>query len=343
MKVAVFSSKQFDRKFLDAANGGRHELQHLECRLTAATAPLAQGSSAVCLFANDRADGAAIAALARGGVKLVALRAAGFDNVDLAAARAHGITVARVPAYSPNAVAEHAFALLLCLNRKIHLAYNRVREGNFALDGLIGFDLACKTFGIIGVGNIGSVAARIAAGFGCRVLGADPAEREDCRDIVDYVALEDILDRADIVSLHCPLTDQTRHLLGPREFARMKPGAILINTSRGACIDTAALLRALDSGRLGGAALDVYEGEGGLFFEDHSGEPIRDAQFAELVSRPQVLITGHQGFLTAEALSNIARTTIDNITAFERTGTPVHEVVMPPAAAAQGAAQLTLS
>ena len=326
MKVAVFSSKQYDRQFLDAANQGRHELRYLSCRLTAAIAAAASGSSAVCLFANDRADSATVEVLAKSGVRLIALRAAGFDNVDIEAAHAHGITVARVPSYSPNAVAEHAFALLLSLNRKVHLAYQRIREGNFALDGLIGFDLAGKTIGIIGVGNIGSVAARIGRGFGCRILGVDPLPRDDCRGVVEYVAMDELLDQSDVVTLHCPLTDDTRHLIGDAEFARMKPGAVLINTSRGACVDTVALLRHLETGRLGGAALDVYEHEQELFFEDRSGQGIADTQFAELLACPRVLVTGHMGFLTAEALANIARTTIGNIDAFEQSGRALFEV-----------------
>jgi D-lactate dehydrogenase len=326
MKVGVFSSKQYDRQFLDAANRGRHELRYLACRLTAATAAEASGFSAVCLFANDKADAAAVEVLAQSAVRLIALRAAGFDNVDLEAAHAHGITVARVPSYSPNAVAEHAFALLLSLNRKVHLAYDRIRQGNFVLDGLIGFDLAGKTLGIIGVGNIGSVAAGIGLGFGCRILGVDPVPREDSRGLVKYVAMDDLLEQSDVVTLHCPLTDDTRHLIGEAELARMKPGALLINTSRGACVDTAALLRHLEAGGLGGAALDVYEHEQELFFEDRTGLVPRDAEFAELLACPRVLVTGHMGFLTAEALANIARTTIGNIDAFEQSGRPLFEV-----------------
>ena len=334
MKVAVFSSKPFDRQFLDAASGGRHELRYLDCRLTVATTALAKGSTAVCLFANDQANATTMMAFAHMGVQLIALRAAGFDNVDLHAARAHGITVARVPAYSPHAVAEHAFALLLSLNRKIHLAYERIRRGNFSLDGLMGFDLAGKTFGIVGVGNIGSVAANIARGFGCKVLGADPIPRDDCRGSVDYVALNELLERSDVVSLHCPLNDSTRHLIGGRELARMKPGAKLINTSRGAVIDTPAVIESLSNQRLGGLAIDVYEGEGDLFFEDRSDRPIADQQFARLLGFPNVLVTGHQGFLTVEALRQIANTTIENVDAFEGTGRPVHEVTLDQPAAA---------
>lgn len=333
MKVAVFSSKPYDRQFLDAANRGRHELRYLDCRLTIETTALAKGSSAVCLFANDQANATTMMAFAHMGVELIALRSAGFDNVDLQAARAHGITVARVPAYSPQAVAEHAFALLLSLNRKIHVAYNRVREGNFALDGLMGFDLAGKTMGIVGVGNIGVACATIAQGFGCRVLGTDPVRRGDATDLVDYVELEELLQRSDIVSLHCPLNDGTRHLIGDRELGHMKRGAILINTSRGAVIDTAAVIEALAAGRLAGLAIDVYEGEENLFFEDRSGESITDDRFLRLRAFPNVLITGHQGFFTTEALTKIAATTIENIDEFDRTGRAVHEVALGAASA----------
>lgn len=326
MKVAVFSSKPYDRQFLDAANRGRHELRYVDCGLTAATTALAKNASAVCLFANDQANAEIIKALALTGVQLIALRSAGFDNVDLEAARAHDIAVARVPAYSPNAVAEHAFALLLSLNRKVHLAYERVRHGNFALDGLMGFDLAGKTFGIVGTGNIGSVAARIAHGFGCNVLAADPVRRDECGGIVQYVELDELLKRSDIVSLHCPLNEHTLHLVGSREVALMKPAALLINTSRGSVIDTQAVIEALEARRLGGLAIDVYEGERNLFFEDRSGKPIQDELFVRLLALSNVLITGHQGFLTTEALTNIAASTIENLDAFERTGRPIHEV-----------------
>ena len=313
MRVAVFSSKSFDRQFLDGANHGRHELHYLDCRLTTATAALARGSAAVCLFANDDANADVTMAFAQMGVELIALRAAGFDNVDLKAARAHGIAVARVPAYSPNAVAEHAFALLLSLNRKVPVAYERIRHGNFSLDGLIGFDLAGKTFGIVGVGNVGSVAATIARGFGCTVLGCDPVQRDDCRGVLDYVSFEELLDRSDIVSLHCPLNEGTRHLIDRAALARLKRGAFLINTSRGAVIETQAVLEALGEGRLGGVALDVYEGEKGLFFEDRSGQPIADDQFARLLAYSNVLITGHQAFFTEDALAEIAETTLQSV------------------------------
>ena len=324
MKVAVFSAKPHDLRFLDAANAGQHELHYLPERLSPATARLAKGASAACLFANDRADAAAIQQLASAGVRLIALRSAGFNNVDLEAARARDIIVCRVPAYSPEAVAEHTFALLLALIRKVHVAHCRIRGGYFSLDGLLGFNLAGKTIGIVGVGNIGSVVARIARGFGCTVLGSDPYPRADAD--VRYCSLDELLHVSDVVTLHCPLESNTRHLIDEQALRRMKQGAILVNTSRGAVVDTPAVLEALKDGHLGGVAFDVYEYEDALFFEDHSSESIHDELFVRLLSFPNALVTGHQGFFTVEALTNIAKTTIENISAFERTGVPVHVV-----------------
>jgi D-lactate dehydrogenase len=327
----VFSAKAYDRTFLDKANSAGHqELRYIESRLTAATSSISEGAAAVCLFANDHADADAIDRLARSGIKLIALRAAGFDNVDLCAARTHGITVCRVPAYSPNAVAEHAFALILSLVRKTHRAYDRIREGNFSLDGLLGFDLAGKTIGIVGVGKIGSVVARIARGFGCDVIGSDPFPSDVVG--VRFCALDVLLTVSDIVTLHCPLSETTRHLINQDALDRLKAGAILVNTSRGAVIDTPAVISALEGNRLGGLAIDVYEKEANLFFEDHSGQPMFDDQFARLLSFPNVLVTGHQGFFTAEALTNIADTTIANLDAFERTGAPLFPVTAALAA-----------
>jgi D-lactate dehydrogenase len=326
MKVAVYSTKSWDREFLDAANDGRHELHYLECRLTVATAALAKGFSGVCLFANDQANATTIMAFDHMGIQLIALRAAGFNNVDLKAAAAHGISVARVPAYSPHAVAEHTFALILALVRKIPRAYNRVREGNFSLEGLLGFDLFGKTIGIVGTGNIGSVVAHIAHGFGMTVLGADPMPNASCADFVEYVPFADMLGRTDVLSLHCPLNDTTRHLVDEKALARMKSRALLINTSRGAVIDTQAVIRALKRRHLGGLGIDVYEEEDALFFEDHSEQPIMDDQFVRLLTFPNVLITGHQGFFTVEALRNIAETTVANLDSFQATGCPLHEV-----------------
>jgi D-lactate dehydrogenase len=327
VKVAVYSTRPYDRQFLDAANAGRHELRYLDCRQTVATTALAKGTSAVCLFAGDQANATTMMAFAHMGIRLIALRAAGFNNVDLAAAREHGIAVGRVPAYSPHAVAEHTFALILSLVRKVHRAYNRVREGNFALDGLMGFDLVGKTIGIVGAGNIGSVVARIATGFGCKVLAYDPVQRSECECIgVEYVGLDALLERSDIVTLHCPLNEGTRHMIDAAAIARMKSGELLINTSRGAVVDTHAIIDALKRRRLGGVAIDVYEEEDALFFEDRSDEAIMDDQFARLLTFPNVLITGHQGFFTVEALTNIAATTIANLDAFEKTGRPLHPV-----------------
>lgn len=330
MRVAVFSTKPYDRQFLDLANAGRHKFDYLDARLTAVTAPLARGASAVCLFANDRADAEALRSFAEAGVRLIALRSAGFNNVDLAAAQAHGISVCRVPAYSPHAVAEHTFALILALVRKIPRAYNRVREGNFALDGLLGFDLAGKTIGVVGVGNIGSVVARIARGFGCKVLGTDPFPRKECESAgVRYCSLDELLSEADIVTLHCPLDSSTRHLIDERALGRMKSCTILVNTSRGSVLDTRAIIGALKRRQLGGLAIDVYEEEEALFFEDHSAETIMDDQFVRLLTFPNVLITGHQAFFTVEALTAIAETTIANLNAFEEGGEPLHPVPCP--------------
>lgn len=340
MKIAVYSTKSYDRQFLEGANGGRHELRYLDCRLTIATTALAKGSSAVCLFANDQANDTTIMAFAHMGIRLIALRAAGFNNIDVAAAQSHGIVVARVPTYSPHAVAEHTFALILSLVRKVHRAYNRVREGNFSLEGLMGFDLVDKTIGIVGAGNIGSVVARIATGFGCKVLAHDPVRRSECESVgVEYVGLKELLEQSDIVTLHCPLNESTRHLIDAAALARMKAGVILINTSRGAVVDTRAVVDALKRQTLGGLAVDVYEEEDALFFEDRSDQAIMDDQFARLLTFPNVLITGHQGFFTVEALTNIAATTIANLDSFEQTGRPLH-LVMTDSPVVQKAALL---
>jgi len=331
MKVAVFSARPYDREFLDAANSaGRHDLAYHDARLTSRTVALARGHEAVCVFANDKLDRCVIEQLARAGIRMIALRAAGFNNVDLKAAREFRIAVGRVPSYSPHAVAEHTFALLLALVRKIHRAHNRVREGNFSLEGLLGFDLAGKTIGIVGAGNIGSVVARIALGFGCQVLASDPCPREECEKWgVRYRSLDVLLSQSDIVTLHCPLDETTRHLIGAAELASMKSGAILVNTSRGAVVDTHAVIDSLKRGQLGGLAIDVYEKEEELFFEDRSSQLILDDQFVRLQTFPNVLVTGHQGFFTAEALANIAKTTIANLDEFVRTGSPLHPVGTP--------------
>lgn len=320
MRVAVFGQKNYERPFLDAANANhQHELVGFEPRLSHETAPLAEGFPAVCVFVNDQLDREVLRVLAEGGTRLIALRCAGFNNVDLPAAREFGLTVARVPGYSPYSVAEHTLALMLGLNRKTHRAYNRVREGNFALDGLLGFDLHGKTVGIVGTGQIGQVVAQILAGFGCRLLAHDRITNPRCEALgVAYVPLADLLAQSQVVTLHCPLTPETHHLIDAAALGRMPRGVMLINTSRGALIDTPAVVEALKSGQVGYLGLDVYEEEGGLFFQDHSQELIQDDVFTRLLTFPNVLITGHQAFFTREALENIAATTLQNITAFER-------------------------
>jgi len=330
MKVAVFSSKPYDRRYLLDANEGAHELVFFEMRLSLETAALAKGCEGVCSFVNDDLNADVVAELSRQGVRLIALRSAGFNHVDLRAAASAGIAVARVPAYSPHAVAEHTVALILTLNRKLHRAYNRVREGNFALDGLLGFDLNGKTIGIVGTGKIGEIVARILHGFGCTLLAFDPSENPACRELgVRYVELDTLLGESDVITLQCPLTKQTHHLIDQAAIGRMKPGVMLINTSRGAVVDASALIAGLKSGTIGSVGLDVYEEEADLFFEDLSQTFIQDDVFARLLTFPNVLITGHQAFFTHEALMAIAGTTLANISAFERDGAPVHPVPMP--------------
>lgn len=319
MKIALFSTKPYDREFLSSANASRHELHFFEPHLSEQTAGLAAGFQAVCVFVNDNVDARVVDKLDSLGVRLIALRCAGYNNVDLKAAAKRGLTVVRVPGYSPYAVAEHAVGLMLALNRKLHRAYNRVREGNFALDGLLGFDVHGKTAGIIGTGKIGTVVAKILIGFGCEVLAFDPVPNETCRSSgVQYVNLEDLLAQSDIVSLHCPLTPENKHMIDASALRKMRDGVMLINTSRGALIDTMAVIEALKSGRIGALGLDVYEEEEQLFFEDRSGLIIPDDVFARLLTFPNVIITGHQAFFTREALENIAATTIRNITDFEK-------------------------
>ena len=330
MRIAMFGTKPYDRVHFEKANlAAKHDLVFLEPRLGAATAKLAEGAEAVCVFVNDEARADTIDALAAFGVRLIALRCAGFNNVDLEAAKRRGIAVVRVPAYSPHAVAEHALALILALNRKTHKAYNRVREGNFALDGLIGFDLFGKTVGVVGTGRIGAIVARILAGFGCKILAYDVRRDPDVEaGGAWYVPLERLLGESDIVSLHCPLSPATRHMIDAAALGRMKPRVMLINTSRGALIDTPAVLEALKSGRIGWLGLDVYEEEEGVFFEDLSQHVLQDDVLARLLTFPNVLITGHQAFLTEEALTNIAETTLDNVARCQR-GEPCSNRVEP--------------
>jgi D-lactate dehydrogenase len=327
MRVSVFSTKPYDREFLSRANTRPHELLFLETHLDARTASLAEGSGAVCVFVNDHVDRDVLQRLARAGVGLVALRSAGFNHVDLAAAGELGVTIARVPAYSPHAVAEHTVGLILSLNRKLHRAYARVRDGNFSLEGLLGFDLHGRTVGVVGTGNVGTVFATIMAGFGCRLLAFDPEPNDECRALgVRYVGLEELLGSADIVSLHCPLTPETRHLVDANALGRMRPGVMLINTGRGALVDTAAVIAALKTGRIGALGLDVYEEEEALFFEDLSGTVIQDDVFMRLLTFPNVMVTAHQAFFTEDALLAIAETTMANITAFETGSGKIHRV-----------------
>jgi D-lactate dehydrogenase len=318
MRVAVYSAKPYDVQFLTAANAG-HDLVFLEPRLSVETAPLAAEADAVCAFVNDDLGEAVLEELARVGVGHIALRSAGFNHVDLNAAERLGILVTRVPGYSPYAVAEHGVALLMALVRKTHRAYNRVREGNFSLAGLLGFDLHGKTVGVVGTGQIGTVFARIMLGFGCRVLAHDPYPSEEARALgVEYVALEELLAESHIVSLHLPVTPQTRHFIDADRIALMRDGVTLINTSRGSLVDTLAVIEALKTGKIGLLGLDVYEEEADLFFEDLSDSVLADDVFTRLLTFPNVIITGHQAFFTAEALENIATTTIGNFTAAER-------------------------
>lgn len=314
-RVLVFSTRPYDRQFLDAANAqAGYRLQFLEAALRPDTAALAADYPAVCCFVDDDLSAPVLTTLHEGGTRLVLLRATGFNNVDLNAADRLGMTVMRVGSYSPQAVAEFAVGLLLTLNRKIHRAYNRVREGNFLLDNLLGFDLHGKTVGVVGTGQIGRAFARIMAGFGCQLLGHDLRIDPECAALgVRYTDLTTLLQGADVVSLHLPLTPQTHHLINARTLAAMKPGALLINTSRGGLIDTKALIGALKQGRVAAVALDVYEEESHLFFQNLSDQIITDDVFARLLSFPNVLVTGHQAFFTREALTAIAQTTLANI------------------------------
>jgi len=318
MTVAFYDAKPYDRQYVSAAAGaGELSFEFHEFRLSSETAGSARGASAVCVFVNDRLDRACLAALRDLGVRHVALRCAGFNNVDLAAAKEVAIAVTRVPAYSPHAVAEHTVALLLTLNRRIHRAYNRVREQNFSLAGLVGFDLCGKTCGVIGTGKIGRIAAQIFRGFDMRVLAYDPFPNAGWAGErgIEYCAFDDVLRQSDVVTLHLPLTPETHHLLNAASIARMKRGAVIVNTSRGKLVDTTAVIEALKSGHLGGVALDVYEEEEGVFFEDLSGQVLQDDELSRLLMFPNVLVTAHQAFLTHEALSEIARVTVENLRA----------------------------
>lgn len=316
--VAVFDAKGYDRKSFIARMPDRVALEFFEARLDRSTASLATGFPVVCAFVNDRIDADTIAALAGGGTRLIAMRCAGYNNVDLKAAEDHSIAVVRVPAYSPYAVAEHAMALAQTLNRRIHRAYNRVREGNFTLDHLVGRDLHGRTAGILGVGKIGQCMARICRGYGMRVIGWDAFPNQAFADEIGmtFVEREVVFAESDLLSLHAPLLPDTHHLIDAEAITLMRPGVLIVNTSRGGLIDTGALIDGLRSGRVGGAGLDVYEEEEGYFFQDHSTHAIDDPDLLHLISNPNVLVTSHQAFLTEDALANIADTTAGNIIAF---------------------------
>ncbi|NCI45523.1 2-hydroxyacid dehydrogenase [Sediminibacterium soli] len=332
MKIAFFSTKSYDRYFFERYNASfNHTLCFYEAQLNPDTAPLAEGFDAVCVFVNDQLTRATLSILSRKGVRLVALRCAGFNNIDLAAARETGIRVVRVPAYSPHAIAEHAVALALTLNRKTHKAYNRVRENNFSLEKLIGFDLWQKTVGVIGTGQIGAAFCAIMLGFGCRVIAYDSFPSPKLADRgVEYTSLDTLFQRSDILSLHCPLTPDTRHLINKESFSRMKKGVMLINTSRGAVIDTKDAIDALKTGQLGYLGMDVYEQEENLFFRDLSESIIEDDIIARLMSFPNVLVTAHQGFFTNEAFEQIATITLQNISTVEKGADCGNEVPYQP-------------
>ena len=318
MKIAFFSTKPYDKEFFEKYNQ-TNELTFYDVSLNESSVRLAEGFDAICVFVNDKVNASIIEKLGKLGIRLIALRCAGFNNVDLAAAKKANMCIVRVPAYSPHAVAEHALALIMTLNRKTHKAYNRVREGNFSLEKLIGFDLFQKTVGVIGTGKIGEAFARIMLGFGCKVLAYDLFQNQSLTDVgIKYCSLDELLSQSNIISLHCPLTEKTLHLIDNQAIEKMKTGAMLINTSRGALIDTQAVIEALKSKKLSYLGLDVYEQEANIFFNDLSEEILVDDTLARLMSFPNVLITSHQGFLTEEALTQIAVITLNNITAFEQ-------------------------
>jgi D-lactate dehydrogenase len=331
MRVCVYSTKPYDREFLTRAGAsGAHSLDFLDTRLTVRTAGLAAGADAVCVFVNDVVDAEVIGVLAGHRVRLVALRCAGFNNVDLAAAAAAGVAVVRVPAYSPHAVAEHTLAMILCLDRQVHRAYQRVRDHNFSLEGLLGFDLHGRTAGVIGTGRIGCIVARLLGAFGCAVLAHDPVPNPEAVAAgVRYVELDRLLVESDVITLTCPLTPGTHHLIDDAAVARMKPGVMLVNTGRGALVDTGAVVEGLKSGRIGSFAADVYEEEAPLFYEDRSSEVMVDDLFARLLTFPNVLVTAHQGFFTADAMTSIAGTTISNLDDVEAGRPCVNEVTVP--------------
>ncbi len=324
MRVAVFSTKPYDQEFFRATNSAfGHELVFFEARLNSQTASLAKGYPAVCVFVNDDLNARVLLMLQRSGTRLIALRCAGYNNVDLQTASELEMTVARVPAYSPQAVAEHTLGLILAAARRLHKSYNRVREGNFSLDGLLGMDIAGKVAGVIGTGKIGRLVAKRLLAFECQVVAFDLMEEPELVAAgVEYLTREEIFRRSDIITLHCPLVPATRHLINEESLALMKRGVMLVNTSRGALVDTRPVIRALKSGKIGALALDVYEEEADLFFEDLSNQVIQDDAFMRMLTFPNVIITGHQAFFTHHAMEHISRQTLENIAQFERGEVP---------------------
>ena len=320
MKVAVFSTKSYDKEYLDRANEeNAHELVYFESPLNIKTAMLAENFDAVCVFVNDEITKDVIEYFKKINIRLIVLRCAGFNNVNIESACQQDIKVLRVPAYSPTAVAEHAVALILTLNRKTHKAYNRVREGNFSIERLTGFELSGKTVGVIGTGRIGAAFANIMKGFGCKVLAYDNYPNKALADsVVTYCPLEEVFEKSDIISLHCPLTPETNHLINKQTLKQMKKGVMIINTSRGRLIDSDAAIKALKKGHIGYLGIDVYEQEEMLFFKDLSEMIIADDKIARLMSFPNVLVTAHQAYFTDNALTQIAHTTIQNLTDFEK-------------------------
>ncbi|MGL6019105.1 MAG: 2-hydroxyacid dehydrogenase [Gibbsiella quercinecans] len=315
MKLAIYSTKQYDRKYLELVNQQfGYQLEFFDFMLSPRTAKTAAGCNAVCIFVNDDGSRKVLEELAQMGIKILALRCAGFNNVDLAAASELGIKVVRVPAYSPEAVAEHAIGMMMCLNRRIHRAYQRTRDANFSLEGLIGFNMYNRTAGIIGTGKIGVAAMRILKGFGMTLLAHDPYPSEQALELgAEYVPLKTLYARSDVITLHCPLTPENHHLLNAEAFALMKKGVMIVNTSRGGLIDSSAAIEALKQQKIGALGMDVYENERDLFFEDKSNDVIQDDVFRRLSACHNVLFTGHQAFLTEEALTSIGQTTLKNI------------------------------
>ncbi|MDO6620304.1 lactate dehydrogenase [Shewanella sp. 10N.286.52.C2] len=316
MRIGFFSAKHYDIQHFDAMNTGFNaEIEYFDYRLCMQTVKLADGFEVVCAFVNDSLCEEVLVELANGGTKIIAMRCAGFNNVDLDAAKRLGITVVNVPAYSPESVAEHTIALMLTLNRKIHKAYQRTRDANFALTGLVGFNMQGKTVGVIGTGKIGLATIKILQGFGCKVVAYDPYPNPAVEALgVEYIDLEALYPQCDVISLHCPLTPENHHLLSAKTFEKMKPGVMVVNTSRGGLLNAIDAMEALKTGKIGSLALDVYENEKELFFQDNSNEIIQDDVFRRLSACHNVIFTGHQAFLTVEALNAIAQTTLQNVT-----------------------------